>query len=72
MKTTARDTGIGIDDVHVTQTIADGVMRVGLGAFVTAAGLIGVWAMACMISGIAKAGGFVALGQGWLTAVTGM
>ncbi len=43
-----------------------------LGAGAMAAGLIGAWAVSCMISGMIAAGGPIALISSWFSAVTGM
>lgn len=73
MKTNTRIEEAGLTFGARAATVAmEGIIRVGIGAFISMAGLIGVWALAAMISGIAKAGGFLELGRAWLNAVTGM
>ena len=43
---------------------------VGLGAM--AAGLVGAWALSCLVAGVIVAGGPVALVASWFGAVTGI
>ena len=68
-KTNATGIAIGAQTVNA---VTEGVMRVGVGAMISMAGLVGLWAMASMISGIAKAGGLIELGRAWMSAITGM
>jgi hypothetical protein len=49
-----------------------GISQVGLGMIMSLAGLIGIWGIACLISGIAQSGGVMTLARSWLAAVTGM
>jgi len=54
--------GIGTDILKGT-AFAAGAMTVGV---------IGAWAVSCMIAGVIEAGGPLALAQYWLSAVTGI
>ena len=60
-KTIVRD-GIGTDLLKGT--------AVGVGAMAT--GLLGAWAVSCMISGVIATGGPIALVGKWISAVTGV
>lgn len=72
MTTTKIFTDHAITDAGSGNVVVEGVLRVGIGAIVSFAGLTALWATACMISGIAKAGGVFELGRAWLTAITGV
>ena len=55
----------------VSDAFVNGIMRVSLGAVISFAGISGLWAMAALISAFAKAGGLIALGRAWFTAIGG-
>lgn len=46
--------------------------KVGISAMVIVAGLVSVWAMACMFGGMVESGGPLALIQSWFGAVIGV
>ncbi|MEN8142274.1 MAG: hypothetical protein ABFQ82_01595 [Thermodesulfobacteriota bacterium] len=52
--------------------VVTGVSQVGIGLGVMLAGLTGLWALASIISAVAKSGGVVLLIRQWWGAVTGM
>jgi len=59
-------------NVQNSNTVIEGIFRVTIGAFISFAGLTGLWAMAAVISALAKAGGPIGLARAWITAVTGV
>lgn len=57
----------------VTDGVGNDIMQgavVGLGAM--AAGLVGAWAVSCLVAGVIAAGGPLGLVSSWIGAVTGM
>ena len=57
----------------VTDGVGNDVIQgavVGLGAM--AAGLVGAWAVSCLVAGVIVAGGPIGLVTSWFGAVTGM
>lgn len=67
VKSKTRSNGLATAGVG-TETLQGAV--VGLGAM--AAGLVGVWALSCLVAAVITAGGPVALVVGWFGAVTGI
>ena len=61
------------NSVLVTDGVGTDIMQgavVGVGAMV--AGLVGAWAVSCLIAGVIAAGGPIALISSWFGAVTGI
>ena len=52
--------------------VVTGVSQVGIGLIVMSAGLTGLWAVASLISAVAKSGGVAGLLGQWWSAITGM
>lgn len=52
--------------------VVTGVSQVGIGLIVMTAGLTGLWAVASLISAVAKSGGVTGLLGQWWSAITGM
>lgn len=52
--------------------VVTGVSQVGIGLAVMSAGLTGLWALASIISAVAKSGGVGVLLRQWWSAVSGM
>ena len=50
--------------------VAQETSRFTVGVIMTMAGIIGIWAVSCLIGGLAS-GGFSALIRGFVTAITG-
>ena len=61
-----------IESIQAVNNTIEGVMRVAIGSMITFAGLTGLWAMAAMISVLAKAGGPISLAGAWISAITGV
>ncbi len=55
------------DASHVETEIS----KIGVGGFAVASGLIGLWAVACMVSGLVQSGGPLAFVKSWFGAVMG-
>jgi len=49
-----------------------GNSRLGLGVIMIMAAFVGIWGVACLVSGLASAGSFQAVGRSLITALTGM
>lgn len=49
-----------------------GNSRLGLGIIMIMAAFIGIWGVACLVSGLASAGSFHEVGRSLVTAITGM
>ena len=71
MKNTMQKQGLGLDELDQA-AIGEGFSQAGVAVILTLATLIGIWGIACLIGGMSTMGGVMALGRGWLTAVTGM
>jgi hypothetical protein len=54
------------------EAISEGASQAGMGIILTLAAVVGVWSVACMIGGLANAGGIGQLARAWFTAVTGI
>ncbi len=67
MTTTAQKTTV---KVHEHESVSQSSAQVGVGIIVTLSALIGIWATACLLSGIAQYG-VVGMIKGWLGAVLG-
>ncbi len=52
--------------------VVTGISQVGIGLIVMSAGLTGLWAVASLISAVAKSGGVAGLLGQWWSAITGM
>ena len=75
MATTVKTKDVGLVEgksATSAERIIQGVSQVGIGLIVMSAGLTGIWALASLISAIAKAGGVASLLRSWWTAITGM
>lgn len=70
IRTGTEETGT-LEGMQAVNTMIEGVMRITIGAMFTFAGLTGLWAMAAMISALAKAGGPISLAQAWISAIFG-
>lgn len=55
---------------HEQEAIAHGSAQVGLGVILVLSALIGVWGVACLLSGIAQYG-ITGMIKGWLSAIMG-
>ena len=62
------DTTIGYDETRETASYAP----FGLGVIMAMAGLVGIWGVTCIISGLASAGNVTEISRGLITAVTGL
>jgi hypothetical protein len=71
MKNTLQKQGLGLGELDQA-AIGEGVSQAGVGVILSLATLIGVWGIACLISGMSSMGGIMELGRGWLAAITGM
>ena len=71
IRTRTEETGT-IESVQAVNNTIEAVLRVAIGGMVTFAGLTGLWAMAAMISALAKAGGPISLAGAWISAITGI
>ncbi len=72
MNTTTNPTKVEINSA--TQDAANletEISKIGVGAFAVTSGLIGLWAVACMVSGLIQSGGPVSLVKNWFGAVLG-
>jgi len=49
-----------------------GNSKLGLGVIMVMAAFVGIWGVACLISGLASAGSFGEIGHSLITAFTGM
>jgi hypothetical protein len=64
-------TATGVDETKETvYEISNSAL--GIGVIMAMAGLVGIWGVTCIISGLASAGSVQALGRGLITAVTGL
>ena len=54
------------------EVVSEGASQAGVGVIFTLSGIIGVWSLACMISGLVNAGGVGQFARAWFTSVTGM
>lgn len=71
MEKTLKDTGISIEEL-TTETAGEATAQAGMGIITVLAVMVGLWGAACLIGGLAAAGGPMTLLRSWLTAVTGM
>ena len=71
INTRIEETG-SVKGIQAANRTIEAVLRVAIGGMVTFAGLTGLWAMAAMISAMAKAGGPISLAQTWISAITGI
>ncbi len=71
INTRIEETG-SVKGIQAANRTIEAVLRVAIGGMVTFAGLTGLWAMAAMISAMAKAGGPISLAQAWISAITGI
>ncbi|GEM_PF-6022767 len=62
------DVGVGVGQVGTA--VNDEVAKVSLGIGGVVTGIIGLWAVVCMVGGLAK-GGVVEIIKGYITAITG-
>jgi hypothetical protein len=69
--TRIEETG-SVKGIQAVNRTIEAVLRVAIGGMVTFAGLTGLWAMAAMISALAKAGGPISLVGAWISAVIGI
>lgn len=72
MTTTMKMKKIGIGPALGTgasDKTANGVSRMGIGVIVSMAGLVGMWGLVCLVSGIARSGGLLDLARNWLIAI---
>lgn len=46
--------------------------KVGITTLFVAAGLVGIWGVACFVSGLAQVGGPLSLVRQWIAAITGV
>lgn len=58
-------------EIEKTQAGIDSVTRGSLIAMGVVSALIGLWAVACLVSAFASGGGLVEMTQGWFSALTG-
>lgn len=76
MATTARtrenDRATAETGTNTVERLVTGISQVGLGLGIMLAGLTGLWALASMISAVAKSGGMFGLLRNWWAAVSGM
>ena len=57
----------------VTDGVGTDILQgTAVGAVVMTAGLIGAWAVSCLVSGIIVAGGPINLATSWFNAISGM
>jgi len=54
------------------EAMGEGVSQAGISIILTLAALIGAWGVACLVGGVANAGGIGSLARAWFAAVTGM
>jgi hypothetical protein len=54
------------------EAMGEGVSQAGVSIIFTLAAAIGAWGVACLIGGVANAGGVTQLARAWFTAVAGM
>ena len=59
-----------IKKTKTSTDVAQETSRFSVGVIMTMAGIIGIWAISCLIGGLAS-GGFSALIRGFVTAITG-
>ena len=71
INTRIEETG-SVKGIQAANRTIEAVLRVAIGGMVTFAGLTGLWAMAAMISALAKAGGPISLAGAWISAITGI
>jgi hypothetical protein len=71
INTRIEETG-SVKGIQAVNRTIEAVLRVAIGGMVTFAGLTGLWAMAAMISALAKAGGPISLVGAWISAVIGI
>ena len=58
---------------HISQeAMGEGASQAGVSIILTLAALIGAWGIACLIGGVANAGGVASLARAWFTAVAGV
>ena len=60
------------EDSRATDSTEIAVDKVVIGSVAAFAGIVGLWAIACLVSAMYHAGGPVQLITGWFKAVTGM
>ncbi|PIP43156.1 MAG: hypothetical protein COZ12_06075 [Deltaproteobacteria bacterium CG_4_10_14_3_um_filter_60_8] len=70
LNTTDRDTIL--DDQNQQNIVEKEISNVSMGVIVIMAALIGIWGVACLIGGLAGPDGLIGLGQGFISAVTGL
>ena len=59
-----------IKNTETSTDVAQETSRFSVSVIMTMAGIIGIWAISCLIGGLAS-GGFSALIKGFVTAITG-
>ena len=59
-----------IKNTETSTDVAQETSRFSVGVIMTMAGIIGIWAISCLIGGLAS-GGFSALIRGFVTGITG-
>ena len=59
-----------IKNTETSTDVAQETSRFSVSVIMTMAGIIGIWAISCLIGGLAS-GGFSALIRGFVTAITG-
>ena len=59
-----------IKKTKTSTDVAQETSRFSVGVIMTMAGIIGIWAISCLIGGLAS-GGFSALIRGFVAAITG-
>ena len=59
-----------IKKTKTSTDVAQETSRFSVGVIMTMAGIIGIWAISCLIGGLAS-GGFSVLIRGFVTAITG-
>lgn len=69
---TTTDNDTNIDEQNQQNIVAKEISNVSMSMIVIMSALIGIWGIACLIGGLAGADGLVGLGQGFVSAVTGL
>lgn len=70
LNTTDMDTTI--DDQNQQGIVEREISNVSMSVIVIMSALIGIWGIACLVGGLAGADGLIGLGQGFISAVTGL
>lgn len=72
MTTTTKNTKVKIDArTQDASHVETEISKIGIGGFAVASGLIGLWAVACMVSGLVQSGGPLSFVKSWFGAVIG-